>query len=358
MKKNKSDKLRVTSDAFKSLNFKSLNFKLLILLSAFCFLLSASVFAQEKKPKGEPINIYYEEEENWKDITWKRNGFEFYIGAGVYGGMYFPNKKKGINKQTANYYNGAPENNINLNLIYNNKEFYWKTVQDILHEKYPHGDVSTVKLIDDYNYDSRYNIAMDISLGGKYRFKNNWYIELSYSFRRVSCENRFSFEFPNGVPGNKENPKYTGWQHLLAKEDRHYIDFSIGYIFHVHRIVKPFISIGGLFTYISLKSFNVFIESNKPTFDLMALAKDPYYNGITSMPNYKVWAGPGYGASFTFGLKLAVNRMVSLDPVFQLSIASFGNSRNLPGFNTDMCFNYMAGVRLVMNDAIFTRNKY
>jgi hypothetical protein len=147
---------------------------------------------------------------------------------------------------------------------------------------------------------------------------------------------------------------------MLAKEDRHYIDFSVGYILQKHHIVKPFISIGGMFTYINIKSFNVFIESEKPTFDLMAIAKNPYYTpGIPSSPGneYIVWKGPGYGCSLTVGLKLAVNRMISLDPVFQLSVASFGNSQNLPGFYTKMCFNYMAGIRLVMNDAVFTRNK-
>ena len=332
-------------------------YKVLFILFAFQFFCSsASLFAQEKKQK-EPINIYYEEEENWKDITWKRNGFELFIGGGIYGGIYLLNKEKTNNKQTANYYNGAPENEFNLNLIFKN-EYYWKEIENIMRDKYPYADVSTMKLREAYNYDSKYNIAVDVSLGGKYRFHKNWYVELSYSFRRLSCENRFDFEFPYGVPGNKENPKYTKWQYILAKEDRHYIDFSIGYIFQKHPIAKPFIAVGALFTYINIKRFDVFIESNKPTFDLMAIAKNPnYVPGVPTMPNYMVWKGPGYGCSLTLGLKMAVNRMVSLDPVFQVSAGSFGNGQNLPGFYRKMCLNYMAGVRLVMNDAIFTRNR-
>jgi len=318
---------------------------LIIAFLLFCF--SASVYAQK---------VDFDEDENRKDITWRQNGFEFFIGGGIYFG----------GKQTANFYNGAPENNINLHLIFNNP-YYWKdannSVLNILRNKYPHASMDTVVFDEKkgYNRDSRYNIAMDIALGIKYRFKTNWYVELSYSFRRLTCNNRFTFEFPNGVPGNKENPKYTGWQHLIAKEDRHYIDLSVGYIFQKHHIAKPFIAIGGMFTYINIKSFAAFIESSKPTFDLIEIAKNPDFSpGFPTSPgnHFKSWAGIGYGCSFTVGLKIALHRAVSLDPVFQLSIASFGNSKKyLPGFNTHMCLNYMAGIRLVMNDALFTRNQ-
>jgi len=324
---------------------------LIIVFLFFCF--STTVFAQEKKPKGEPINIYYDEEMSYKDITWKQNGFEFFIG----GGAYFGGRK------TANYYNGAPENNINLNLIFNNP-YYWKeadfSVMNILRHKYPYMDTAIFDQKNGYNYKSKYNIAMDIALGVKYRFMTHWYVELTYSFRRLTCDNRFAFEFPNGVPGNKDYPPYSKWQHLLAKEDRHYIDISVGYILQKHRIVKPFIAVGGLFTYIDIKSFSAFIESSKPNFDLISLAKNPDYTlGVPTSPgnNYKYWRGPGYGCSLTVGLKIVAHRVVSLDPVFQLSVASFGNSKNLPGFNNNMCFSYMAGVRLVMNDALFTRNQ-
>ena len=141
----------------KPLNLKSLNLKF------FCFLLfcsSASLFAQVIKPsKEEPRGIYFEEDKNWKDITWKRNGFDFYIGAGIYFGS----------KKTANYYNGAPENEFRLDLIFKNKT-YRDEVYHILKRAYPYIDTMLLRV--NYNTDSRYNIAMDIALGGKYRFKN------------------------------------------------------------------------------------------------------------------------------------------------------------------------------------------
>jgi len=315
-----------------------------LIIAFLLFCSSASVYAQKSD---------FDDEESRVDVTWRQNGFEFFIGGGAYFG----------GKQTANYYNGAPENNINLNLILNNP-YYWKegdySVLNILRHKYPYIDTATFNPKNGYNRNSKYNVAMDISLGAKYRFKSNWYVELSYSFRRLTCDNRFDFVFPGVPAGNKENPPYSKWQHLIAKEDRHYIDFSVGYIFHKHHIAKPFISIGGLFTYINVKNFAAFIESNKPNFDLISIAKNPNYTlGVPTNPgnDFKYWRGAGYGFSLTIGLKIVAHRTVSLDPVFQLSVASFGNSKYLPNFNTNMCLNYMAGVRLVMNDALFTKNR-
>jgi opacity protein-like surface antigen len=193
---------------------------------------------------------------------------------------------------------------------------------------------------------------MDVALGAKYRFSKNFYVELAYSFRRLTAEKVFEFKFPDGVDGNKENPPYSKRQSMMAKEDRHYIDLSLGYVFHNHPIAKPFLAVGAHFNFIELQKFLVSIEGE--FFDLKSFAKTPnYVPGVQEMPNYRVWSGPGYGFSLTAGLKIAINSSVSIDPIFQMSMASFGNSRNLPGFYTGHCFNYMAGIRIVMCDAVF-----
>jgi opacity protein-like surface antigen len=305
---------------------------------------------EKQRRKYEPE--YYDDDDFVlrKDIPWKRKGFEFYIGSGIYFG----------GKKTANYYNGAPENDISLKLLTNN-EYYWMMILEMLKREYPY-ILENVELQDNYNWNSSYNVAMDVSLGVRYRIQQNWFIELSYSFRRLTASNIFFFNFPGVPESNIENPyskHYSRPQNLVAKEDRHYIDFSIGYIFQKHEIVKPFISLGVLFNYIRIKSFHVILEGNEQqTIDLLAMARYPnWIPGVQEMPNYIDWAGPGFGFSLTAGLKIAINRAVSLDPVFQLSVGSFGNSDNLPGFNTSATANYMAGIRIVMNDALFTRNR-
>jgi hypothetical protein len=311
------------------------------LLAFFCgFVMTSS--AQYSGGEYEPDD---EEFASKKDFTWKRKGFEFYIGAGLYFG----------DGKTAIYYNGAPGNDIHLNLLLNN-EYRRNEIFDIIRSAYQYLDQnSLIELDEDFNQKPGYNVAMDISLGAKYRIQKNFYLELSYSFRRLSSENRFIFNFPE-VPLSNITKPYSDWQFLIAKEDRHYIDLSAGYIFQKHAVVKPFISMGLLFTYIRIHSFLAIIEG--VPFDLMDAARYPNWTpGYQDMPNYWDWAGPGFGMSLTAGLKIAFNRMVSIDPVFQLSIANFGNGDNLPGFNTKPCFNYMAGIRLVMNDELFSRNK-
>jgi opacity protein-like surface antigen len=190
-----------------------------IILHFCCFLF---LFCGFINPLSAQEQNYYDPEEDEQEPVsmWKRKGFELFIGAGVYFGS----------KKTANYYNGAPENDINLKLLSKN-EYYWKDVMLVMKEAYRY--VDTIKLKEVYNYESRYNIAMDISLGARYRLHKNWYIELSYSFRRLTSSQAFIFDFPNVPPSNIENPyskNYSRNEFLVAKEDRHYIDFSIGYI--------------------------------------------------------------------------------------------------------------------------------
>jgi len=290
------------------------------------------------------VNAQFDDEPRI-DNVWQQKGFEFYIGTGV----YFASKK------TADYYTGAPDKDINLNLVFNN-EFYKQQIWEILKNAYPYQERY---IINDNVMLPAYNIAVDIQpLGLKYRFRRNWYFDLSYSLRILTADNVFHFKFPDVDPGNIEhNSDISRAQHLVAVEYRHYIDLSLGYIFQKHPIAKPFISVGGLFTYTNIKKFHLFIEEKD--FDLLEIAKYPNATpGVPDMPDYRVWAGPGYGFSATVGLKIAFSKLVSLDPFAQISVASFGNNKvSLPGFNTSLCPNYSVGVRLVICDFAVIRNK-
>jgi len=300
--------------------------------------------AQHNGNSSDRYDVNNGEGYNTPASSWARKGFEFSFGGGVYFGS----------KKTANYYNGAPENDINLKLLTDNN-YRWMEIINALKDKYHYIDEENVKLREDYNYESHYKIAMDIAVALKYRFHQNYYFELGYSFRRLTVSNHFIFDFEGGIPGNKENPPWSDWQNIVAKEERHYIDLSVGYIFQKHPIAKPFFALGAQFTYIRIKKndgFLAIIEGKK--FDLISTYKNPNSPYEPEMTRYKDWAGVGYGFFLNVGLKIAVHHAVSLDPIFQLSVASFGNSQaNLPNFYTKLCCNYVAGVRLVLNDALF-----
>jgi len=319
-----------------------------LFLSRFCFLLLISSF---KLPVYAtfvyPVKYGVDDGEPKQMGAWEKKGFEFFIGSNA----YFANKK------TANYYNGAPENDINLNTFLKNK-YRFDTVLVVMKEAYRY--IDTIKLSEKYDYNLGYHVAMDIAIGLKYRVHRNWYFELDYSFRRLTASNFFIFDFPGVPPSNIEKPyylkHYSRPEGLVAKEDRHYIDFSIGYILQRPKIAKPFFSLGVQFNYIRIKEFLAIIE-DRP-FNLMDAARYPHtVPGQDPMPVYRDWAGPGYGFTLTAGLKIAFHPSVSIDPIFQLSATSLGNHRtNLPGFYTNICLNCIAGVRLVLNDALFFRN--
>jgi len=301
-------------------------------------------------PDYQPEYEEEEDEEEQKRFTsWEKKGMEMYFG----GGLYFGSKK------TANYYNGAPGNAINLDLIFKNPNTYYRDelIFPIIREAYRYlGADGTIILVEDYNNNSTYNMAMNVAIGFKYRFHKNFYFDLSYSFRRLTCSNHFVFNFPDVLPGNKENPPYSKWQNIVAREDRHYIDLSVGYIFQKY-MLKPFVALGAQFTYMRIKDFYAIFE-DVPPIDLLRIARYP--NSLpnqSEMPVYTDWAGPGYGFSLTAGIKIAFHPAVSLDPVFVISAASFGNNTKdyLTGFNTAFCFNYIVGVRLVLNDALFVK---
>ena len=159
------------------------------------------------------------------------------------------------------------------------------------------------------------------------------------------------------VPTNtRPQPEMT----LSAKEDRSMIDLSASYLFSdVHRMIKPFIEVGAQFNYVRVKKFDALLldEHNNPALSLTLL--DPYggenYVPGVDMQTYDViYGGPGFGGSFSAGLKIVVNKYVSIDPTFygcfsQLHIKPYGERV--------MSFNYGAMVRVVVNDFFIQNNR-
>lgn len=106
------------------------------------------------------------------------------------------------------------------------------------------------------------------------------------------------------------------------------------------------------FNYIKVRSFEAIIE-DRP-FNLLYSVSTPYVPGQQTTPNYRNWAAPGYGLSFSGGIKIIFNQIFSLDPVAYFSISSMGHSDNLIGYDQGFTFNYGIMIRLVMSDLYFS----
>ena len=293
-----------------------------------------AAFAQREKV-GEAVTFH--------DSTWYDRGFDVYVGGGIFSG----------GKQTALYYNGSRYNECGLDYIFNN-EYYTRDLLEAVVKVYPHISMSDQIGYDenDLNMNPHYNLGSCVTVGVRYKIRNNWGVSLSYTYSRLTTTNKLLLTYTS-VSGNLyDAPELT----LSGKEDRSMIDLSMSYLFSgVHHIVKPFVEVGAQFNYAKVKKFEAVLldKRNTPQFTLSLL--DPYgganYVPGVDMQTYDViYGGPGYGFSFATGIKFVVNKYVSLDPTFygcmsHLHLKPYGQSL--------FTFNYGVMLRVVMNDFFF-----
>ena len=301
---------------------------LLVLLSCF------AAYAQREQI-GEAVTFH--------DTTWYDRGFDVYIGGGMFWG----------GRQTALYYNGSRYNECNLNYIFDN-EYRVRELLEAVVKVYPHISMSDQIGYNesDLNMLPNYTVSASVGVGVRYKIRNNWGISLSYMFSRLSTTNKLLLT-STSISGNLyDAPELT----LVGKEDRSMIDLSVSYLFSgVHPIVKPFVEVGAQFNYAKVKKFDAILldKRNNPVYTqtLMDIYNGGNYVPGVDMQTYDViYGGPGFGASFSAGLKIVVNKFVSIDPTFyfcasRLHLEPYGNKV--------MSLNYGAMVRVVMNDFFF-----
>lgn len=313
-------------------------------------LLTLSLFAQ---PEQDAIPVHF------SDTTWCDKGFDFYIGGGMFIG----------NKFNANYYNGSNLNENNLNYIFSNQ--YWRDELILLvTEAYGNiglGSVISVDLdpgSDIYNWENHYKLSMLVALGMRYKIRNGWGLSLSYSFSRLTSSAQCLLSITGDVPGNKNLKPVMA---MVGKEDRSTIDFMASYLFSkVHKNVKPFLELGIQFNYAKAKSFQAVLLDRKEKpygkeFNLLNVY-DSEHGYTPGAQTYDItYGGPGFGFSGAAGLKIAINKKVSLDPTFYCYMGRSGiyqmKNSPRPEFRegNKFTFNYGVLVRVVMSDFFFSR---
>jgi hypothetical protein len=305
-----------------------------LIISILFLSLAVSVFAQREEI-GAVVTFH--------DTTWYDRGFDFYIGGGMFWG----------GRQTALYYNGSKYNECNLMYIFDN-EYRTRELLEAVVSVYPHisMDDEIGYRESDLNMLPTYNLAANIGLGVRYKIRNNWGVSLSYTFSRLTTTNKLLLTYTS-VSGNMvDAPELT----LSGKEDRSMIDLSASYLFSgVHKMVKPFVELGAQFNYVRVKKFDAVLldTHNNPVYTQTLL---DIYNGGNYVPGVDmqtydvIYGGAGFGVSFAAGLKLVVNKYVSIDPTFYMCMSRLHLE---PYGSKVMSLNYCAMVRVVMNDFFF-----
>lgn len=306
--------------------FCSMKFMKFFFLFLICTL-PIFLFAQEK-------NKNKKEEESKKN---EEQGVDFYIAGGVYFG----------NKYHAAYYNGTPENIHTLEYIFTNTS--WKQSIDNLITSQHHYITSNDPriAIKEYPAKMKYTPAFGIQLGTKYRFNKSWGIALTYSFARLKAKDVFSVKYNKSTPGN-DNPDYLLYE-IIGEENRSFFDLSAVYIIPTSSIAKPFFELSGQFNFVRVKSLNAIIEGQK--FSLLNIYGNQTYVANTSMQTFDTkYGGAGFGFSGAFGIKLAFNKVVSIDPLFYISVTKLGLEKY-----SNFAINYGLMVRIIMNDSFFAK---
>lgn len=263
-------------------------------------------------------------------------GADFIISGGIYM----------AGKTGAGYYSGIPENENNLNYIFNNTSWMDQITRLIADNNSFISPNETI-YIKEYPGDMRYKAAMSVSIGASYRFNRNWRMSIYYTFARLTAKDVFSVGFPNIVPTNEYND-YILYL-LIGKENRSFFDLTGSYTFQVNKVVKPFIEFGAQFNFVRVKSFDAIIENQE--FNLLDVYGGSTYVAGAGMQELDTrYGGPGWGILADVGIKFAFSKSVSVDPCFYVSFGKVG----LTGYK-DYHFNYGAYIRLVMSDAMFNK---
>lgn len=299
------------------------------------FLILICYFSAFPQSESSSVSQNSSKKEKEKDNI-KDKGFDIIFAGGCYFGS----------KYNAQYYNGDSENENNIDYIFH---WYYREISDKIKEYYPY-------IGDSIHYggslgNMRYRVAVMISLGVRYKFTKSWSIQLMYSFARLKANGQFLLLYDGEVPGNYH--KQLDKNYILGKEDRSLFDLSACYLFSTKSIVKPFIEAGVQFNFVRVKSMDaVFHDEKKNPILTKSFINDKqdHTPGMQSDGTIVKYGGPGFGFSASVGIKLAFNKLVSIDPCFYFNAGKFG----LEGYK-DFSYNFGVSVRIIMNDSMFSK---
>lgn len=292
--------------------------RLAIILFVFLFIATGQAFAAKHKKKKH----------NDDKDTLKTN-VGFYVGINL--GAYFGNA------HTANFYNGAPGNDNNLNYIFGNK-YYIQQIIDTLR-------VDTIQFTD-YPHSMHYKAA--IAIGGyiKYNFINNFGVFLQFNYSKLTAQDAFSLTIaPRLYPTFQDIRLYPIW----GKEVRSNIDLGVSKMFVFGKRVGLSVDFGINMNNTIVKENKIRID-NPETNQAVELNLVNVYGG-NWVPNsgqtgYNVrQGGIGYGLLLGANLQLIFNDYISIDP----GVTVYYKKINFPGYDT-FRFHYMAFVRLTFKN--------
>ncbi len=297
--------------------FTSFIFAILILCNGIAF--SQRTFnapernKEEKKPKVK------------KEKYVRYNGWR--AGGGV--GAFFCTGK------SANYFNGSPSNENNIQYILSNYTWY-NDIKTILVDKNII-NVNDTFFIAEYPTNMKYKTAINLGAFARYTFQvnNEFFIQMNYS--KLQAVDVFSLGIPTpNYLTFKETYLYPVWGSMSL------INIDIGYsrILGRNKYIQYFIEEGFNLNNTKIKEAKISIESHD--YSTINVYGNQVYGSSPDLQEYTLnQGGLGFGFFIAAGAKLNLGGAVAIEP----GLCMYWNKFNLTGYK-EFNLNYNAFIRL------------
>lgn len=263
-----------------------------------------------------------------KDTT--ENNVGVYVGINL--GAYFGNA------HSAAFYNGAPENENNLNYIFNN-QYYCNDIDTLLREPW--------EWENDYPRNMHYKPAISIGFYLKYNFINNFGAFLQFNLAKLTAQDAFSLTIsPRLYPTFQDIRLYPIW----GKEMRYNIDLGVSRMFDFSRRLGLSVDFGINLNNTLVKENKIRIDNPETEaakeFSIVNVYLNQQYQPGVQLTEYNIrQGGIGYGLFLGTNLRLIFNDYISIDP----GVSAFYSKINLKGYNS-FRFHYYLFVRMTFKN--------
>jgi len=293
------------------------------------------------------IPVFSQKEEREKPVKEKdtNKGFEIFFNAGMYLGS----------KHNANYYRGEPDpmdrNYADPDIRYILHNHYLeREMRTLIYDK-RHNDITSDSIWFEGVSNMRYNLAFSFGIGLRYRFSESFTMSFLFSQVGLTASGLATFGAEGRGVNLDKGVQYFDYP-VMGKERRIFLEMNVSYLFEtVHPSVFPFLELGVHMNNVKVLKCELIVE-DRPFSMINMYGEGTYYDPSISPPVINPYLGGiGFGIVGGFGIKLAFNKWVSLEPVVQVSTEKL----NLSSYRK-MRPNYNFMIRLVAGDRLFRKN--
>jgi hypothetical protein len=271
-----------------------------------CLVFSQNLISQEKSDSGKKTKSSKEEvdekEKENKVVRWN---------FGVNIGVYF------ANKYPANFYNGSPSNENNVNYVLSNK--YWN---DEIKQTLDAGYKVAVSQ-NGYPTDMHYNFVMSGGLFIRYNLNKNWGVCLDVNYTQLKAEDYLMLDV--------DTITYLTYRQYVLEpirgvEQRVHLDLLLQRNFWLKTKIYFFVQGGLNLNYTRVMKSAFYVEGNE--YNMVNIYNSSYMPGAYQQEYQVIQGGVGYGFALGGGMGFPLITQLGIEPGGFINF----NNVNLPGY--------------------------